>query len=53
VGIADAIADIPDFIRRRALAMHPVGADLPAGVGAVVGHAFDEFFEQVEVVDPL
>jgi len=34
VGIADAIADIPDFIRRRALAMNPVGADLAAGAGA-------------------
>jgi len=53
VGIADALADIPDLIRRRALAMDPVGADLAACVGTVVGHAFDEFLEQVEVIDAL
>ena len=37
----------------KAGSVHPVRSDLPADIGSVIRHAFNEFFKEAEILLPL
>ena len=53
VGVRQPLAVLTDALDAQFAGVHPVGADLSADIGAVVGHALEEVLQHAEVLLPL